>query len=175
MRRAWLASIAIALTIVAVTSAFAEVGDKAGWSVLTDPRQRAFLIWVPAQDGPRVLMLGCLRDAGTFTTMSDVAGEFGEIARVKLSLSTGAARFDVDGSITRYPRTGRATFISDLDVDDAQMRALGRRLMPVLQGPGDLTLTIAPGGSASGAARTSQIPIAGLAPVLARFRDVCFG
>lgn len=172
MRRSCFALIALALAMAALTSASADPGDKAGWSVLTDPRQRAFLLWVPEPDGPRVLMLACLRDAGTFTAMSDAVGASDEFARAKLTLSNGAARFEVDGRITRYPRSGRSSFISDLDVNAEQLRALGHKLVPVLEAPGDLTLTIAP--SDGRAVRTRQIPIAGLAAVLGRFRDVCF-
>ena len=55
--------------------AIADPEDKAGWSVATDPRRRAFLFLMPQQGGPRMLMLGCLRDAGTFATMSYAVGE----------------------------------------------------------------------------------------------------
>lgn len=169
MRRSCLLWITLALCLGIDMRVFADPGDKAGWSVATDPRRRAFLMWVPEPSGPRVLMLGCLRDAGTFTTMSYAVGERDEIARTKLMLSSGSARFEVDGSTTRYPAIGRSSFISDLDVDEVQVQVLGRTLLPVLEGSGDITLTITPGTQ-----RPRQIPIAGLAPVLGRFRDVCF-
>jgi hypothetical protein len=173
VRRSCLSWLAMALCLAIETPAFADPEDKAGWSVLSDPRHRAFLIWVPEQGGPRVLMFGCLRDAGMFTTMSYAVGERDEIDRVTLTLSNGSARFEVDGSITRYPAIGRSSFISDLDVDEEQLRALGRKLLPVLEGSGDIGLTIAP-AARSGAASAIQIAIAGLASVLGRFRDVCF-
>jgi hypothetical protein len=71
--RFWAALItatAVASVIELGTSAVADSGDKPGWSVLTDPRRRAFLIFVPAADGPRVLTLGCLRDVDSFTVLS---------------------------------------------------------------------------------------------------------
>ncbi len=171
MQRSWLWWIVLVLGVAIETPAFADPGDKAGWSIATDPRRRAFLMWVPEPDGPRVLMLGCLRDAGTFTTMSYAVGERDEIAHARLTLSNAQARFEADGRITHYPRIGRSSFISDLDVDDAQLRELGRRLIPVLEGAGDIALTIAPEAGSSGAA---LIPTAGLDAVLGRFRDVCF-
>ncbi len=175
MRRLSLFWIMLAFCMAIVLPAIADPGDKAGWSVATDPRRRAFLMWAPGQGGPRILMLGCLRDARTFTIMSYAVGERDEIDHVKLTLSNGSARFEVAGRITRYPRIGRSSFISDLDVDEEHLRALGRTLLPVLEGAGDITLAIAP-AAPSGAPRVTsrKIPIAGLALVLERFRGVCF-
>jgi hypothetical protein len=173
MRPTFILWTALLVAVAGPAPAVADADDKAGWAVLTDPRHRAFLIWVPEAGGPRALMLGCLRDAGMLTTMSSAVGAHDEIAHVKLTLSNGPETFQVDGSITNYPREQRSSFISDLDVDDAQMQALGRQLLPVLEGAGDITLTLAPGEPAGGA-RTLQIPTAGLAAVLGRFRDVCF-
>jgi hypothetical protein len=162
-----------ALAIMVASPAISDPGDKAGWSVDTDPRRRAFLLWVPQKDGPRVLMLGCLRDAGTFTTMSYSVGEHDKIERVNLTLSNGQATFSVDGQTGPYPAMDRSSFISDLDVNDNKMRTIGRQLMPVLEGTDDITMTISP-GTPSGSTKTVRIPIAGLAPVLNRFRTVCF-
>lgn len=163
----------LALALAVASPAMADPDDKAGWSVNTDPRRRAFLQWVDGEGGPRVLMLGCLRDVGTFTTMSYSVGEHDEIERVKLTLSNGQASFTVDGHTAPYPATDRSSFISDLDVTDKQLRTIGRQLLPVLEGKGDIRMTIDP-GSPSGAARTVTIPIAGIASVLNRFRTVCF-
>lgn len=169
---AWLA---LASCLAAAAPAIADPGDKAGWSVATDPRRRAFLVWTPEQDGPRILMLGCLRDAGTFTTMSYAVPEHDEIKPARLTLSNGPARFEAAGEITRYPAIGRSSFISDLDVNDAQLRAIGRRLLPVLEGEGDIGLSIEQTtGSTPRSIASRRIPIAGLASVLGRFRDVCF-
>ncbi len=163
----------LALAIALASPAMADPGDKAGWSVDTDPRRRAFLLWVPVKDGPRVLMLACLRDAGTFTTMSYSVGEHDKIEGVKLTLSNGQANFTVDGHITPYPAMERSSFISDLDVTDKKLRAIGRQLLPVLDGTGEITMTMKP-GAPSGAATTATIPITGLGAVLNRFRTVCF-
>ena len=93
--------LAILLIIVTEMSAIADAGDQAGWSVRTDPRGRAFLMWVPQEDGPRTLMLGCLRDADTFTTMSYAVGASDEINPVKLTL-TNAKRVSRLKAASRY-------------------------------------------------------------------------
>ena len=172
-RHRWAVWAGLALAAVHASPAIADPDDKAGWSVNTDPRRRAFLQFVSEEGGPRVLMLGCLRDAETFTTMSYSVGAQDEIKRVKLTLSNGPASFTVEGDVTRYEAIKRSSFISDLDVNDAQMRAIGQKLIPVLEGAGDVTMTMQPGAPA-GAATTVKIPSAGLASVLPRFRKVCF-
>ncbi len=174
MRHAWVCTLALALCAAAAMPAMADFGDKPGWSVSTDRRGRAFLMWVLHADGPRIIMFGCLRDAHIFTTMSYAVGERAEIPAVKLTLSNGSARFEVGGSITRYPRIGRSSFFSDLTIDDQQLQAIGRRLLPVLEGPGDLTLAIVPPPGAPGTTYTRDIPSAGLRDALGRFREVCF-
>src|SRR5260221_4721371 len=63
--RRWLLAIMAATFVMfagAVSPASADQGDKQGWSLGSDPRKRVFLRFVPANDGPRVLVLGCLRD-----------------------------------------------------------------------------------------------------------------
>jgi hypothetical protein len=76
----------------------AGTGDKKGWSVVTDPRKRAFLIWTPAANGPRVLTFGCLRDVDSFTVLSeDTIGRSTGVAT--LTVSNGTARFEVAGDV----------------------------------------------------------------------------
>ncbi len=169
--RSWLAGIALVLCVIAAMPAMADPGDKAGWSVLTDPRGRAFLIWVPQADGQRVITFGCLRDADTFSTFSPAVGDSDEEPKATLTLSNGSGQFEVEGSITRLD--GQPTFVSELDADARQLRALARKLLAVLEAPGDLTLTIAPARTGAAAKQTRQIPTAGLASVLGRFRQVC--
>src|SRR5262245_38601583 len=70
-------SVACLLVVAAATAflgvgggpAVADKGDKAGWSLTTDPRKRAFLKFVPTNDGPRILVLGCLRDVDSFMVL----------------------------------------------------------------------------------------------------------
>jgi hypothetical protein len=176
-----LASTLVASTLVASAlaplvgvppPAHADEGDPAGWFLRVDPRQRAFLTFTAQAEGPRLLMFGCLRDAGTFTTMSAAVGEREEVPKARLRLSGEAASFEAEGEIAPYPSDGRSSFISDLDVDEAAMKAIGPRLLAALRGTGDMTLEIGPQG-ASPTAR-AVIPRAGLAEVLPRFAKVCF-
>jgi hypothetical protein len=60
-------AISVCTVLALAHPAKADQGDKAGWSVAVDPRKRAFLYYVPAEDGARVLTIGCLRDVDSFT------------------------------------------------------------------------------------------------------------
>lgn len=151
----------------------ADPGDPAGWFVNLDRRGRAFLTWTPRKDGPRILMLACLRDAELFTVMSAAVGDRDEWKRAQLLLSDGRANFSVDGEVTFYPHSGRSAFIADLDADRDKMRELGGRLLPVLQGDGALALMISRADGPDILA-TTTIPKKGLDTALPRFRQVCF-
>ena len=173
MRRFWLTWLALALSIVAAPPAFADEGDEFGWWVPHRPESIVPFLCGCRSKTDRAIMLGCLRDAKTFTTMSYLVGEHDEFERATLTLSNGSAKFEVQGSITRYPQINRSSFISDLTVDESQLQALGRRLLPVLEGEGEIALTITPEGT-SGTVNTATISLAGLAAVVGRFRGVCF-
>jgi hypothetical protein len=89
----------------------AGTGDKKGWSVVTDPRKRAFLIWTPAANGPRVLTFGCLRDVDSFTVLSQ--DTIGRSTGATLTVSNGTARFEVAGDVASDSVVGRPTFTGE--------------------------------------------------------------
>jgi hypothetical protein len=99
-------------------------------------------------------------------------GERDEIKPVKLTLTKGAAQYEAEGIVRLDPIEGRSNFESERDVQNKdELRTLEGRLLSVLNGSGNITL--AP-GEPSGAPRSLQIPLAGLAPALERFREICF-
>ena len=168
-----LGAMILVLLLATALPAHADEGDPAGWFLRTDPRQRAFLTWTPRPEGPRLIMFGCLRDAGTFTTMSAAVRDGVDMPGARLRLSAGDSVFDVDGKSVLYPYTGRTTFISDLDVDEAVMMAIGTRLIPVLEAGGSMQLEVAPHAGGPAATRVT-IPLEGIAELLPPFAAVCF-
>ncbi len=174
MKRTTFATVLAAGLISSVCGLFpapaqADPGDPAGWFLNVDPRHRAFLTFTQEAGGPRLLMLACLRDAQTFTTLSVAVGPKELAKKAMLRLSSGSTVFEAEGEITTYLE--RSAFISDADADDAAMRTIGLRLLPVLGGSGDLTLAIGPVGAPTARA---VIRRDGLAKVLPRFTEVCF-
>jgi hypothetical protein len=165
--RAWL-TIApmLVLAIVAAAPATANQGDKAGWSFVTDQQKRAVLIFVPTKDGPRSLTIGCLRASEIFEVLvEDVAKARTPVTGVALTLTNGQARFEARGEIGFFAST--KSFDSNAIADAATLRRIRDTLVPVLEGPGPIVLTL---GSL-----TRELPVAGLADALKHFKPACFG
>lgn len=146
--------------------AMADQGDKAGWSTDTDPRKRAFLKFVPEQDGPRILLFACLRDADSFAVYS-TGLDPRAAADVELSLINGAADYRVRGEIVPDGLSSEPTFSYETDADRAALSQIKNTLMPVFAVPGPIKLTV---GAAS-----RELPLTGLKPALDRFSAICFG
>jgi hypothetical protein len=152
----------------AVSPASADQGDKQGWSLDSDPRKRVFLKFVPANDGPRILVLGCLRDVDSFIVLSEQDIGIGHGQAATLTLANGAARYVVEGKFERNSAgVGRPGFASEIDADGMALQQIRAKLIPVLEGNGPIVLSV---GSTS-----RELPAAGLAEPLSGFKSVCFG
>ena len=169
--RRWLLAVMAATSAIsagAVLPASADQGDKQGWSLGSDPRKRVFLRFVPANDGPRVLVLGCLRDVDSFIVLSEQDIGIGHGQDATLTLANGAARFVVEGKFEQNGAgVGRPGFASEIDADGKALQQIRPKLIPVLEGKGPPVLSV---GSTS-----RELPVAGLAEPLSGFKSVCFG
>jgi len=169
--RRWLLAMMAATFAIfagAVSPASADQGDKQGWSLGSDPRKRVFLRFVPANDGPRVLVLGCLRDVDSFIVLSEQDIGIGDGQAATLTLANGAARHVVEGKFERDGAgVGRPGFASEIDADVKTLQQIRVKLIPVLEGKGPIVLSV---GSTS-----RELPVAGLAKPLSGFKSVCFG
>jgi hypothetical protein len=146
----------------------ADLVDKAGWSVSVDPRERAFLYYVASKNDSRVLTIGCLRDIDTFTFISSgLKTAINHDAEATLSSSSGTAQYAIDGRVETDQATGTQTFDIDIDGDATGLRKVAARLLPVLEGPGPITLSI-------GATKLT-LSTSGLAQPLSRFKMICLG
>jgi hypothetical protein len=169
-RRTMTALAAAAVTALAgiMSPVAADKGDKQGWSLASDPRKRVFLKFVPANDGPRILLLGCLRDVDSFIVLSEQQLGVPDGRAATLALANGAARFVIEGKFeTDGAGVGQPGFAAEIDADGKALRQIGAKLLAVLQGKGPIVLTV---GSTS-----RELPLAGLAEPLKGFRLVCFG
>src|SRR5262245_31060327 len=153
--------------LLAPSSASADQGDKQGWSLGSDPRKRVFLRFVPADDGPRLLVLGCLRDVDSFIVLSEQDIGIGHGQAATLTLANGAARFVVEGKFERDGAgVGRPGFASEIDADGKALQQIRAKLIPVLEGKSPIVLSV---GSTS-----RELPVAGLAKPLSRFQISLF-
>jgi hypothetical protein len=169
------ALLAAGLLVAMLAPLAAGTGDKKGWSVVTDPRKRAFLIWTPAANGPRVLTFGCLRDVDSFTVLSEEDTIGRSTGAATLTVSNGTARFEVAGDVASDSVVGRPTFTGELPGDRKSRRDIAARLLPVLSGRGDILYQIeATADRRDGSKGENAIPTAGLAEPLGRFKSICF-
>ena len=152
----------------------ADEGDRAGWSVATDPRRRAFLIATETAGGPRLLTIACLRDADGFAIYSAGVPGLKAGEGVELVLAVADAEYRLSGSADADRDTGVVGFSGESDIEGAARKKLARELLPVLKAPGPIVLTI-------GAAPPVEIPLedlpprAGIAGPLKTFEKICFG
>jgi hypothetical protein len=160
----------IAPMLALVTGAGAPVaanqGDRAGWSFITDQQKRAVLIYVPAKDGPRALTIGCLRASEIFEVLVENVGNVSTaVTGATLTLTNGQARFETKGEIGFFAST--KSFDSNAIADAATLRRIRDTLVPVLENPGPVMLTL---GSLK-----RELSIAGLADAFKHFKSACFG
>ena len=155
----------------------AETGDKKGWSVITDPRKRAFLIFVPSAGGPRALNFACLRDVDGFTVYSEAVGGKLPSGPATLTMSNGNARYDVPGSIAPDPISNLPTFTGDLADNKKALSGIAAKLLPVLQGSGPVFYEISAGAPPPNdmPKNPTSIAVTGLGAPLAKFKSICFG
>jgi hypothetical protein len=152
----------------AIAKVSADQGDQQGWSLGSDPRKRVFLKFVPANDGPRVLVLGCLRDVDSFIILSEQDLGIGYGQSAMLTLANGAAHYVVEGKFERDGAgVGRPGFANEVDADEKALQQIRAKLIPVLEARGPMVLSV---GSTS-----RELPVTGLAEPLSGFKSGCFG
>ncbi len=174
IRIAFAAALGLLGAVVGPETPRADEGDRAGWSVATDPRRRAFLVATETAGGPRLLTIACLRDADSFAIYS--AGVPGLTAGegVELVLAVADAEYRLTGSADPDRDTGVVGFAGEHDIEGAARKKLASELLPVLKAPGPIVLTI-------GGAPPVEIPLedlpprAGIAGPLKTFEKICFG
>jgi hypothetical protein len=159
-------SMAVVLLLALVLPVLSGSGYKAGWSTDVDPRKRAFLKYVAADGGPRLLVLGCLRDVDSFIVLSEELTDAKPADKVTLTLVNGQKRYSVQGKIEPDGITGKLGFAAERDANAKGLHTIGTQLLPALEGQQPILLTVGP--------LSRELPISGLAPPLQRFKSVCF-
>jgi hypothetical protein len=179
-RRACAAALSVLLAggilVARVRPLAAGTGNKIGWSAITDPRKRVFLIYVPAAGAPRALNFACLRDVNNLTVYSEgVAGNLPS-GPATLTISNGNARYDVVGNIAPDLISKLPTFTGELADDKKAVSGISAKLLPILQGSGPILYEISAGTAPNDMSKSpSSIPVSGLPASLAKFKSICFG
>ena len=161
-------------TFVAAVSGIAALGSAAlaqeipaGWSVDTNKPRRAVLTFAPEPNGPRYLIVACLRDTdeiGIYST--GIAAASGKPV-VALGMTSGGRRYTVRGEMGMDNITNQPAFRYETNIDPRALSAFRSDFLPLLNGKGPLKVTIGE--------KSQDLPLAGVGEPLKRFNAACFG
>jgi hypothetical protein len=138
----------------------------AGWSVDTQPK-RAVLTYAPEPNGPRYLIVACLRDSeeiGIYST--GIAVPSGKPV-VSLGMSNAGRKYTVRGDIGMDNKTNQPAFRYETNIDSKALSIFRSDFLPMLNGKGPLTVKIGE--------KEQQLPLAGVSEPLKKFSATCFG
>jgi hypothetical protein len=157
----------MAVGIVAVFSASAIAQEvPAGWSVETKPKS-AILTYAPEKDGPRYLIVACLRDTEEIGIYSTGIGAPSSKPVVVMGLTNAGRKYSVRGDMGQDNVSHQPAFRYETNIDSRALGIFRAEFMPMLNGKGPLTVTIGD--------KSQQVPLSGVAEPLKKFSSSCFG
>jgi hypothetical protein len=155
--------------VACVTSAAAAEDTPAGWSIDLKKPKRAIMSYAAEANGPRLLIIACMRDTEEFgmysTGLMEGAKPHGGI--LTMQLTTGGLKYTVRGEPGIDNASGQPAFSYETNIDSRALGLVRSELMPLLQSRGPLTVTIGK--------NAKQVPLTGIAEPLKKFSAACFG
>jgi hypothetical protein len=170
MAEKMLKKLAIVGICAVVSSAVAAQADSpAGWSVdLTKPKQ-AIISYAAEANGPRALMIACMRDSEEFgmysTGLMDGVKPHGGI--LTMQLTTAGKKYTVRGEPGVDNASGQPAFSYETNIDSRALGMVRSELFPLLTSKGPLTIKVDK--------NERSVPLTGIAEPLKKFSAVCFG
>ena len=164
MNRTALALVAVAAASLGAPAAAQDI--PAGWSVDTQPK-RAILTYAPEANGPRYLIVACLRDSDEIGIYSAGIGSPSGKPVVALGMNNGGRKYTVRGEMGMDNITNKPAFRYETNIDGRALSIFRSEFIPMLGGKGPLTLTIGD--------KSQQVPLAGVGEPLKKFSTTCFG
>jgi hypothetical protein len=138
----------------------------AGWSVETKPKS-AILTYAPEKDGPRYLIVACLRDTEEIGIYSTGIGAPSSKPVVVMGLTNAGRKYSVRGDMGQDNVSHQPAFRYETNIDSRALGIFRAEFMPMLAGKGPLTVTIGD--------KSQQVPLSGVAEPLKKFSSSCFG
>jgi len=151
-------------TLAGTACASAQEG---GWAIDTSKPRRAILSYTAEKDGPRLLIVACLRDSdeiGLYST--GIAGPSAKPV-VVMGLTNGGRKYSVRGDMGMDNLTNQPAFRYETNIDSKALGIFRAEFMPMLNGKGPLTITVGD--------KSQQVPLTGVAAPLQKFSATCFG
>jgi hypothetical protein len=160
-----------ALAFVAVAAGVARrAGIRPGHPgrvVGRHPAETAVLTYAPEANGPRYLIVACLRDSDEIGIYSaGIATPSGKPV-VALGMNNAGRKYTVRGEIGMDNITNQPAFRYETNIDGRALSIFRSEFIPMLGGKGPLTLTIGD--------KSQQVPLAGVGEPLKKFSTTCFG
>ena len=152
--------------VVAFSASAIAQEIPAGWSVETKPKS-AILTYAPEKDGPRYLIVACLRDTEEIGIYSTGIGAPSSKPVVVMGLTNGGRKYSVRGDMGQDNVSHQPAFRYETNIDSRALGIFRAEFMPMLNGKGPLTVTIGD--------KSQQVPLAGVAEPLKKFSATCFG
>jgi hypothetical protein len=161
------ARIALSGIAWAGTVALASAQDiPAGWTVDVKPK-RAILSFAPEANGPRHLIVACLRDSEEIGIYSTGIGAPSSKPVVIMGLTNAGRKYSVRGDMGMDNLTNQPAFRYETNIDSRALGIFRAEFMPMLNGKGPLTVMIGD--------KSQQLPLTGIAEPLKKFSAACFG
>jgi len=162
-------ALAVFLVIACGATIAAAADTPAGWSIDATKPKRAVMTYAPEANGPRLLIVACMRDTEEFgmysTGLMEGAKPHGGV--LTMQLTTGGLKYTVRGEPGIDNANGQPAFSYETNIDARALGLVRSELMPLLQSKGPLTVTIGK--------NAKQVPLTGISEPLKKFSAVCFG
>ena len=159
----------LVLAALANSGAAATADTPTGWSVDTSKPKQAILSYVPQANGPRALIIACMRDTEEFgmysTGLMEGVKPHGGI--LTMQLTTGKMKYTVRGEPGIDNATNLPAFSYETNIDARALSLVRSELMPLLYSKGPLTVKIDK--------NERKVPLTGISEPLKKFSAVCFG
>src|SRR5437868_9171785 len=159
----------IALGAVLASVATAAEDHPAGWSIDVSKPKRAIMSYADEANGPRALIVACMRDSDEFgmysTGLMEGTKPHGGI--LTMQLTTGQMKYTVRGEPGIDNESGQPAFSYETNIDARALGLVRSELMPLLYSKGPLTIKIDK--------NERQVPLTGITEPLKKFSAVCFG
>jgi hypothetical protein len=162
----WALLFALAATHAGAASA---EDHPSGWSIDVSQPKRAVMSYADEPNGPRALIIACMRDSDEFgmysTGLMEGTKPHGGI--LTMQLTTGQMKYTVRGEPGIDNDSGHAAFSYEANIDARALSLVRSELMPLLNSKGPLTVKIDK--------NERKVPLAGISEPLKKFSAVCFG
>jgi hypothetical protein len=160
----------VAILLGAVLSGAVSAQDNpAGWSVDVSKPKRAIMSFADEPNGPRALIIACMRDSDEFgmysTGLMDGVKPHGGI--LTMQLTSGNMKYTVRGEPGIDNASSQPAFSYETNIDVRALSLVRSELMPLLNSKGPLTVKVEK--------NERKVPLTGIAEPLKKFSAVCFG